>query len=259
MLKDELKKLRLSKGMTQAELAEKLGISPQAVQRWEAGKSSPSAERIPVLAKCFGVASEFLAEKAKVHIKTGHNENEKKAPFPKEERGEIMNRRTSTQKETLSAEPNISEQRLNMKNVIWIPVISPILKCSAGDGNNYENSDVAWDIVSKYPLFDGPLSALYNDECLSGMYAEGDSMEPQIHDGDLVVFVHDETWIPGNIAIVRLDGKLFVKGILKGKNGYILRSQNKNYADIEVHDGDDFSVVGRVVKIITDRNPKPIL
>ena len=73
------------------------------------------------------------------------------------------------------------------------------------------------------------------------------------------MFVHDETWIPGNIAIVRLDGKLFVKGILRSKNGYILRSQNRDYADIGVSKDDDFSVVGRVVKIITDRDLKPVL
>lgn len=252
---ERIKELRDKNGLSQEELAaltseiSHRGISRQSISYWESGKSTPRSDNLSAVATALGVDVATLLD----------GTDTKNAPFPKEERGEIMNPRTSTQKETFSAEPNISEQRLNIKNVIWIPVISPILRCSAGDGNNYENSDVAWDIVSKYPLFDGPLSALYNDECLSGMYAEGDSMEPQIHDGDLVVFVHDNTWIPGNIAIVRLDGKLFVKGILRGKSGYILRSQNKNYADIEVHESDDFSIVGRVVKIITDRNPKPIL
>lgn len=229
-LGDRIKELRRQRQLTQDNICDIIECSRQAISRWENNKQIPNTEALTKLASAFGVTTDYL-----------------------------IGRKEDTKKETFSAEPNISKQRLNMKNVIWIPVISPILKCSAGDGNNYENSDVAWDIVSKYPLFDGPLSALYNDECLSGMYAEGDSMEPQIHDGDLVVFVHDNTWIPGNIAIVRLDGKLFVKGILRGKSGYILRSQNKNYADIEVHESDDFSIVGRVVKIITDRNPKPIL
>lgn len=229
-LGDRIKELRRQRQLTQDNICDIIECSRQAISRWENNKQIPNTEALTKLASALGVTTDYL-----------------------------IGREEDTKKETFSAEPNISEQRLNIKNVIWIPVISPILKCSAGDGNNYENSDVAWDIVSKYPLFDGPLSALYNDECLSGMYAEGDSMEPQIHDGDLVVFVHDNTWIPGNIAIVRLDGKLFVKGILRGKSGYILRSQNKNYADIEVHESDDFSIVGRVVKIITDRNPKPIL
>lgn len=69
MLKDEIKKLRLAQGMTQADLAEKLDISPQAVQRWEAGKAQPSAEKIPALAKFFNVSPEALAEVANASIR----------------------------------------------------------------------------------------------------------------------------------------------------------------------------------------------
>ncbi|WP_255415985.1 hypothetical protein [Pyramidobacter sp. CG50-2] len=35
----------------------------------------------------------------------------------------------------------------------------------------------------------------------------------KINDGDLIVFVHAETWIPGNIAIVRPDRKLECSGV----------------------------------------------
>lgn len=69
MLKEEIKKLRLAQGMTQADLAEKLDISPQAVQRWEAGKAQPSAEKIPALAKVFNVSPEALAEVANASVR----------------------------------------------------------------------------------------------------------------------------------------------------------------------------------------------
>lgn len=221
---------RRSLNLTQEKFAEKCDVNRVTVSSWENGKYAPEGDTLQRVASALGVSTDYL-----------------------------MGRETSAKKEALSAESNISGQRLNRDNVILVPVISPILKCSAGNGNGYDDSGVAWDVVSQYPLFDGTLSALYSSKSLSAMYAEGDSMEPQIHDGDLIVFVHDETWIPGNIAIVRLDGKLFVKGILRSKNGYILRSQNRDYADIEVGEDDDFSVVGRVVKIITDRDPKPVL
>lgn len=229
-LGDRIKELRRQRRLTQDDICDKVGCSRQAMSRWENNRQIPGTDALAKLASALGVSTDYL-----------------------------MGRETDTKKEALSAESNISGQRLNKDNVILVPVISPILKCSAGNGNGYDDSGVAWDVVSKYPLFDGTLSALYSSKSLSAMYAEGDSMEPQIHDGDLIVFVHDETWIPGNIAIVRLDGKLFVKGILRSKNGYILRSQNRDYADIEVSEDDDFSVVGRVVKIITDRDPKPVL
>lgn len=227
---EKIRDARKASKLSQEEMAELVGVARGAVSSWENGKKTPGGKNLEKIASALGVSTDYL-----------------------------MGRGTDTKKEASSAESNISGQRLNRDNVILVPVISPILKCSAGNGNGYDDSTVAWDVVSHYPLFDGSLSALYSSKSLSAMYAEGDSMEPQIHDGDLIVFVHDETWIPGNIAIVRLDGKLFVKGILRSKNGYILRSQNKDYADIEVSEDDDFSVVGRVVKIITDRDPKPVL
>lgn len=230
MLGKNLEKIRETAKLSRRELGQLINVGQNTIWRWEHGEREPSLEKIQALAVALNVSV-----------------------------SDLMGREADTKKEALSAESNISGQRLNRGNVILVPVISPILKCSAGNGNGYDDSGVAWDVVSQYPLFDGTLSALYSSKSLSAMYAEGDSMEPQIHDGDLIVFVHDETWIPGNIAIVRLDGKLFVKGILRSKNGYILRSQNRDYADIEVGEDDDFSVVGRVVKIITDRDPKPVL
>lgn len=37
---------RESRGMTQAQLAEKLGVSPQQVSQWERGDVKPSAENV---------------------------------------------------------------------------------------------------------------------------------------------------------------------------------------------------------------------
>lgn len=42
---------RRKAGMTQAKLAEKLGVSPSAVAMWERGKSAPRAAMLPKLAK----------------------------------------------------------------------------------------------------------------------------------------------------------------------------------------------------------------
>ncbi|HPD03074.1 MAG TPA: helix-turn-helix domain-containing protein, partial [Clostridia bacterium] len=38
MLSKKLKGLRIEKGLTQAELAAKLGVTQQAVAKWEAGR-----------------------------------------------------------------------------------------------------------------------------------------------------------------------------------------------------------------------------
>lgn len=50
-----VRKLRLSKGMTQDDLAEKCHVTRQAVSNWEMGKTSISVEYLMVLAELFDV------------------------------------------------------------------------------------------------------------------------------------------------------------------------------------------------------------
>ena len=57
-----IKQLREEKGMTQAELAEKLSVSDKAVSRWETGRGYPDITLIEPLASALGVSvSELLA------------------------------------------------------------------------------------------------------------------------------------------------------------------------------------------------------
>jgi transcriptional regulator with XRE-family HTH domain len=58
--KDVLQKLRESKGMTQAELAEKLFVTRQAVSRWENGETIPSTDTLKLLSKIFDVSINTL-------------------------------------------------------------------------------------------------------------------------------------------------------------------------------------------------------
>lgn len=61
MFADKLKQLRNSRtGLTQAKLAEQLGVSQQAVGLWERGKNMPSHELVVQIAKLFGVPTDYL-------------------------------------------------------------------------------------------------------------------------------------------------------------------------------------------------------
>ena len=42
-----LKKLRLTKGLTQEEVATQLGISPQSISKWERGDGYPDITMLP--------------------------------------------------------------------------------------------------------------------------------------------------------------------------------------------------------------------
>ena len=47
--------------MTQADIAEKLGVSRQSVSKWEAGESIPDLDKCKALADIFGVSLDDLA------------------------------------------------------------------------------------------------------------------------------------------------------------------------------------------------------
>ena len=59
-LSEKIVNLRKARNMSQEELAEKLGVSRQAVSRWEVGSALPDASNILQLSKLFGVSADYL-------------------------------------------------------------------------------------------------------------------------------------------------------------------------------------------------------
>ena len=64
-LGEVLKKYRTDNKMTQEFVAESLGVSRQAVSKWEQGTSEPSTSNMIALAKLYGVAPEELLKDVK--------------------------------------------------------------------------------------------------------------------------------------------------------------------------------------------------
>ncbi|ARC34653.1 helix-turn-helix transcriptional regulator [Streptococcus parasanguinis] len=56
MLKDNIKKARLDAGLTQLEVAEKLGVAQAQYARWENGGRNPKDETVEKLAEIFGTS-----------------------------------------------------------------------------------------------------------------------------------------------------------------------------------------------------------
>mgnify|MGYP001113023321 CR=1 FL=1 len=60
MIGDKIKQLRQRDGRKQEELANALGVSPQAVSRWEANGGYPDMEIIPSIANYFNISIDEL-------------------------------------------------------------------------------------------------------------------------------------------------------------------------------------------------------
>ncbi len=58
--KDRIKELRISKNLSQQQLADKLGLSQSAVAKWELGKTEPTASAIIAVAKFFNETSDYV-------------------------------------------------------------------------------------------------------------------------------------------------------------------------------------------------------
>ena len=58
--KDILRELRTQKGLSQAELADKILVTRQAVSRWETGETTPNPETLKLLSKLFDVSINTL-------------------------------------------------------------------------------------------------------------------------------------------------------------------------------------------------------
>ncbi len=60
LLSENMRTLRMSKKLTQEQIAEAFGVSPQAVSRWENGAALPDISLLPVIANFYEVTSDFL-------------------------------------------------------------------------------------------------------------------------------------------------------------------------------------------------------
>ena len=58
----KIQEVRRNKGITQNELAEKVGVTQGAVYQWETGKANPTADKLPALAKALGCMIDDLFE-----------------------------------------------------------------------------------------------------------------------------------------------------------------------------------------------------
>ena len=55
-----IKKLRTENNITQETLAASIGVTPQAISRWESENGYPDIELIPVIAEFFGITTDTL-------------------------------------------------------------------------------------------------------------------------------------------------------------------------------------------------------
>lgn len=76
---DRIQHLRKVNGMSQEELADKIGVSRQTVSKWESEQSLPDAEKIIIISDLFDVTTDYILKGVEMLPKT----ESKEKPFSK--------------------------------------------------------------------------------------------------------------------------------------------------------------------------------
>lgn len=115
-LREKLIVLRDKAEISQMALAHQIGVSRQAVSRWESGDATPSMDKLKALAKIYGVSLDWLCSDTR--------------EFP--ENTEIEREQQDAQEQVRNNEPTICEEKKFDQHrkrvvIIWTIIVALIL------------------------------------------------------------------------------------------------------------------------------------
>ena len=199
MFPQRLKELRKSRRVSQRALAVALGVTQQAVGKWEMGRSTPDPATIARIADFFGASADYLL---------GCSGQRQGAAF------------------SAGGEQYVS-----------VPIIGTV---KAG-----------YDALAFEEDYGSAVADVHNPQEYFYLLVRGDSMEPQISDGDLALVRRQTDVESGQLAVVLIDGEEgTLKKVIKKDGAVILQPFNPAYPT-QVFMGKDLEnlqVVGKVVE-----------
>ena len=156
-LGDKIRELRRRDGRTQENLAEALGVTSQAVSRWESGGSYPDVEMIPSIANYFGITIDELfgyqsdrEEKIKVILAKADEAFNKTGGVIGKDKGDftecvVMLRAAA---EEFPNEPRIMVKLADNLNFLGWQMNGA--KSRTEEGSDYINDDAAYNAQNAY-------------------------------------------------------------------------------------------------------------
>lgn len=236
-MKDKLKQLRKERGITAETFAQDIGVPLSTYTKWEFGSASPRYDKLLIIADYYGVSTDYLLGRTDKPESSDLSDILKEMQLDASTRAIICafaelaeDQRTEfirTLKQLSHSKPEIRETAVR-----WFEKLS-VHKVSAGAG--YDLTD--GDLWQRAKLVDCPEL----DSADFAVEVDGDSMEPTILDGEIVLVKAGAEVEEGEIGLFIYDGSGYVKE--RGAEGLI--SHNPDYAPI-IPTG-DVICVGKVI------------
>lgn len=208
-----LREIRKSKGMTMKQLGNLVGVTESAIGLWETGKREPNQEMLLKLGEALDCSVlDIMGADTVIRI---HRESP------------LMQKYNALDKHGKMVVDFVIEaeyQRCTKaEEVVEKPKtkIIPLFCAAAGPGeppsqDGFEDYEVDEDSPARFAV-----------------KISGDSMEPEFHDGDIVLCRKKRPEI-GEIAVMMVDGFIYVKQYIEGINGFYLRSLNRKRKDCDL-------------------------
>ncbi|WP_245601448.1 XRE family transcriptional regulator [Mesoaciditoga lauensis] len=211
---ERIKKLRASKKLKVRELADMLGITQPALSMIEAGRRGISIEIARKLSDIFNVSIDYILG----------NTDDPTPPKKIEDKVKLSGGSSTFSFEKIQLKP--------------IPVYDG---ASAGKIGMFPNEN---EIV-EYATIPVDSPGKY------GVIVHGNSMEPEISDGDIVIVDAEQDVPNGKKAVVCVDGGILVKVLYRQNGTATLVSLNPKYPPIIIKSSEIPSyILGKVILII---------
>lgn len=218
---DRLKEARLNKGLTQEQLAEKIGVAKTTLTGYEKGNREPNMLTIQRIMESLSIDANFLWQDEMVDssemVVTSNEWNHIRKYRKLDKFGKIQ---VDT---TINLEyERVKEQSMQIEEpeTIYYPKTEYLTGLSAGTGL-FVFDDIPTQLIQ--------VSEDYKDaDFVIGV--SGNSMEPTYFDGDKVAVKKQQCLDIGDIGVFMISGNGYIKEF--GHNKLI--SHNKAYADIDI-------------------------
>ena len=232
---DVIRDNRLKRGLSQLQLAEKIGVTKNAVGNWEAQRTRPDFSCVPALCNILGISIGQLFGQPESDHDLSMDDQRLLTNYhylSKDSRKivDTMIFQLLDAQERRLHDYCLSgfEQKLFNEN-----------RPAAGTGNPLSDR-----CSGQYIYLRKSREVCLADEVVT---VSGDSMEPTFHNGDNLLIEHTECLAPGEIGVFVADGDGYVKEYQKDG----LHSHNPAYPVLHFGEDDNVHCMGRVLGVVT--------
>ncbi len=234
---DVIRRFRTEKGLNQPQLAGLIGVNKNAVSNWEAGRTRPDINTVPVLCAALGISiSDFFGAEESA----GSLSREEQRSLSGYRYLNGMNRQLVVRMIDAMLDVQEQEKRKFVEQNVR-RLFRNAYKTAAGTGNPLESARRgSYEYLYADPLIDQA------DEIIT---VTGNSMEPTFYDGDMLLVEHTQEVRVGEIGIFVADGDGYVKEY--HEDG--LHSHNPAYPVLKFTEDDNVRCVGRVLGALSEK------